>query len=159
VLRYVGGRRDWFAAGRGMAGRRARRVRAGDVARRDVPPCRPGDRIGEVRARVRAGGWDVCMVVNEAGVVFGQLGGAAWAAAGRTPVDAVMTTPTTYRPDALVAALRERMPAGRARALVITDSDGRLVGLVGPREAAGRPAAARPRRRRAAPASRSPGLR
>ncbi|MGH7358768.1 MAG: CBS domain-containing protein, partial [Candidatus Rokuibacteriota bacterium] len=92
MFRYVGGRRDWFAAGGAMKGTRARRPRAGDVARRDVPTCRLDDPLAEVRTRVRASGWDVCLVVNEAGVVLGRLGGAAWAARRGTTVERVMET-------------------------------------------------------------------
>jgi CBS domain-containing protein len=148
VFRYVGGRRDWFAAGLGMEGRRARSARAGDVATRDVPTCRPGERLDEVRDRVRAAGWDVCIVVNETRVVFGHLGATAWAR-GRVPVEGVMKTPTTYRPDTLVEALRERVRAGRPRDLVITDSDGRLVGVVRRRDLEQRPSGGhRPRNRR-----------
>jgi CBS domain-containing protein len=151
VFRYDGGRRDWFAAGGEMAGRRARRRRAGDVARRDVPTCRVDDKLEHVRTRVQAGGWDVCIVVNEAGVVLGRLGGAAWAAAGRTTVEALMRTPTTYRPDVLVEALAERLRGRRAEDLLITNSDGRLMGLVGRQDVERRrPGRGRPRRRRGA---------
>ncbi len=152
MFRYVGGRRDWFAAGLAMAGRRARQVRAGDLARRDVPTCRLGDRIGEVRTRVRASGWDACIVVNEVGVVLGRLGGAAWALAGTTLVEAAMKTPTTYRPDVLAEALRERVRAGRPRDLVITDNDGMLVGLIRPGDLERPPSGGRrPRDRRRRP--------
>ena len=151
MFRYDGGRRDWFAAGGAMAGRRGRRIRAGDVARRDVPTCRVDARLEAVRTRVRAGDWDVCIVVNEAGVVLGRLGAAAWRVPGRTRVDAVMRAPTTYRPDAPVDALGERLRPGRAQHLVITDSDGRLVGLVGRQELVQRRSGrGRRRRRRAA---------
>ena len=39
VFRYVAGRRDWFAAGLPMAGRRARSARVGDgeARRADLP--------------------------------------------------------------------------------------------------------------------------
>src|SRR5262245_21730596 len=113
-----------------MEGRRARRLRAGDVARRDVPTCRLGDRLDEVRTRVRASGWDACIVVNEAGVVLGRLGGAAWTEAGRATVEAVMKTPTTYRPDNLLESLLEVMHRKRAKSLLIIDSDGVLVGVI-----------------------------
>ena len=104
MFRYVAGRRDWFAAGRPMEGRRARRAQAGEMAGRDVPTCRLGDRLGEVRARVRASGWDTCVVVSEAGVVLGRLGRAAWARGRDLPREGD-DTPTTYRPDNLLESL------------------------------------------------------
>jgi CBS domain-containing protein len=136
VFRYTGGRRDWFAAGRGMEGTRARRLQAGAVARRNVPTCRLDDRLSDVRARVRASGSDVCIVVNEAGVVLGRLGHAAWTSRRRaTSVERAMDIPTTYRPDIPLDSLIDH---GRGKAgadLLITDSDGVLIGLVDPRDA------------------------
>ena len=148
MFRYVGGRRDWFAAGGAMEGTRARHPRAGDVARRDVPTCRLDDPLTEVRTRVQASGWDVCLVVNEAGVVLGRLGGAAWAARRGTSVERVMETPTTYRPDNLVASLVEVMRRNRAQSLLITDVDGVLVGVLLRRDAARRRAPGSSGRRR-----------
>lgn len=130
MFRYVGGRRDWFAAGRGMEGQRARHPRAVEAARRDVPTCGLDDRLGEVRTRVRASGWDVCIVVNEARVVLGRLRRAAWAKRGVVSVEEVMETPTTYRPDNLLESLVEVMREKRANSLLISDSDGVLMGLV-----------------------------
>lgn len=134
MFQYPGGRRDWFAAGRGMEGTRARRLQAGAVARRNVPTCRLDDRLSDVRVRVRASGSDVCIVVNEAGVVLGRLGRAAWSSKRRaTSVERALDIPTTYRPDVPLDSLIDR---GRGSAdLLITDSDGVLVGLVDRRDA------------------------
>jgi hypothetical protein len=158
VLRYVGGRREWFAFGHAMEGTRAAHPRGGDVARRDVPTCRLGDRLGEVRTRVRASGWDTCIVVGEAGVVLGRLGPAAWRAPGRTVVEQVMDTPTTYRPDNRLDALVGVMRGKRAKSLLITDPDGVLVGQLR-REDAERQATGRKRSlgARSTPARRRPG--
>ena len=93
-----------------------------------MPTCRPGERLHEVRDRVRAAGWDTCVVVNEVGVVLGRLGGRLGRGTG--PRRGSDDTPTTYRPDTPVEALRERVRAGRPRDFLITDSDGQLVGLV-----------------------------
>jgi CBS domain-containing protein len=146
VLRYVGGRREWFAFGHAMEGARAAQPRGGDVARRDVPTCRLSDRLGEVRTRVRASGWDTCIVVSEGGVVLGRLGPAAWRAPGPTVVEQVMDTPTTYRPDNRLDALVGVMRAKRAKSLLITDPDGVLVGQLR-REDAERQATGRKRGR------------
>ncbi|TMK86300.1 MAG: hypothetical protein E6G44_03940, partial [Actinobacteria bacterium] len=51
----------------------ARLPRAGDVARKDVPTCEMAERLGDVRERVRAAGWNVCVVVNEERIVLGLL--------------------------------------------------------------------------------------
>jgi hypothetical protein len=61
----VAGELDWLAAGLPTEGRNASRPRAGEVARRDAPTCRLDESIGEVRERVRAAGWNACVVVND----------------------------------------------------------------------------------------------
>jgi CBS domain-containing protein len=134
VYRYVGGRRDWFAAGLPMQGTRARRLLAGAVARPDVPTCRLADMPSDVRARLRTSGSAVCIVVDEAGVVLGRLGRPAWRSkSSAASVEDVMDVPTTYRPDNLVESLLERGGAGAE--IVITTSDGVLVGVVSRRDA------------------------
>src|SRR5918999_6027463 len=79
VYRYQPGKADWFAAGLPREGHEARTPRVADVARRDVPTCRIDERVGAVRDRVQAGGWDVCAVVDPhpggLGVVSGEAFG------------------------------------------------------------------------------------
>ncbi len=130
VFDYVAGKADWFAAGLPRAGRDAAVPRAGDAALRDVPLCRLGDRIDEVRQRVTTAGWDQCLVVNEHQIVLGRLRGKAFDAADQTPVEEVMEPgPTTFRPDFLLDALTEQMHKQHVASVVVTTSDGRLVGV------------------------------
>lgn len=130
VSDYVAGEADWFASGLPGEGRDAAIPRAGDVARRDVPTCGPDDRVGEVRERVQAAGWDTCLVVNKERVVLGRLGQKALEADTETTVERVMEAgPTTVRPDAKLAEVVERMRAKNVASVVVTTSDGRLVGL------------------------------
>ena len=71
VYRYTAGKADWLASGLPSAGARASLPRIGDLARRDVPTCTLQERLGDVRERVRAAGWDVCLVVNARRIVLG----------------------------------------------------------------------------------------
>jgi hypothetical protein len=151
VYRYVGGRRDWFAAGLGMDGARARSLLAGAIARRDVPTCGLADTPSAVRARLQAARSATCIVVSDAGVVLGRLGRAAWRSKrSAASVEDVMDVPTTYRPDNLVESLLERGGAGAE--IVITTSDGVLVGVVSRQDARRQLDAFRRRRNRKAPA-------
>ena len=66
---------DWAAMGLPTEGKVAERPRAGDIARQGVPTCRLRDRLGDVRERAEASGWNVCLVVDDMGVVLGRLRG------------------------------------------------------------------------------------
>jgi CBS domain-containing protein len=122
---------DWFAGGLPMKGTRAGIPRAADHARRDVPTCRLDERVGEVQQRVRAAGWNVCVVVNEECVVLGLLETEALETGPEATAEQAMTPgPSTFRPNVTIEEmagyLREH---GMDRAL-ITTLDGKLVGLL-----------------------------
>src|SRR5215470_11001301 len=65
VYDYVAGKLDWMAAGLPTEGTNAQRPRAADLARKDAPTCGLKERLGDVRDRVRAQGWDSVVVVNQ----------------------------------------------------------------------------------------------
>ena len=67
------GIQDWMGAGLPTAGTNAERPRLLDVVRRNVPTCGLGERLGDVRDRVLAEGWEACVVVGDARVVLGLL--------------------------------------------------------------------------------------
>jgi CBS domain-containing protein len=130
VYRYVAGKMDWFAAGLPREGRLAPVARIGDVVQRDAPTCDRADRVGDVRERVEAAGWDRAVVVNSAGVVLGILTGMALReAAAETPVETAMDPgPVTYRPDTPVSQVIEHLHQSHAKAALVTTADGILVG-------------------------------
>src|SRR5579884_675687 len=89
VYDYTAGKLDWMAAGLPTEGTGASRPRAGDLARQEVPTCRLDERLGEVRDRVRARGWNAAVVVNEQRVVLGLLRARELEADGDRGVEAV----------------------------------------------------------------------
>jgi CBS-domain-containing membrane protein len=102
----------------------------GDLVHREVPRCSPAEKLAEVAARM-AGGWSWCAVVDASGVLHGRL--------SRRQVDqhpqstaeeAMENGPSTYRPGTPARELLERMKSGSFEATFVTDSDGRLWGLV-----------------------------
>lgn len=114
-----------------MEGEFARIPKAGDVARRDVPACHLSDRVGEVYERCLALGWKVCLVVNEQNIVLGRLRREAWGADPDTPVQDVMENgPTTFRPDNFLEPLTKRMREKKVGSVIITNSDGALIGIL-----------------------------
>jgi len=131
VYDYEHGKRDWGSFGLPREGTITLEPTAGDAARRDVPTCGLEDDLGVVRERVRAAGWDTCIVVNAMDVVLGRLGRSALRGDDAASVEDAMTEgPSTVRPSIGVSALLDRMRSKGLTSFLITTSDGRLVGLV-----------------------------
>jgi Mg/Co/Ni transporter MgtE len=128
---YAAGKLDWLAAGLPTEGSNARRPRAGNVARRDAPTCGLDERLGEVRARVRAAGFEACVVVNPERVVLGLLRAEELAADPDLRVEQAMRPgPSTFRPYVPIAEVAKFMADHDRTSSPITTSDGRLVGLL-----------------------------
>jgi CBS domain-containing protein len=131
VYDYVAGKKDWGSYGLSREGTNVPARTAGEVAHRDVPTCALDDDLAQVRERVRAAGWDTCIVVNEERVVLGRLGRKAIAADTDETVEQAMSPgPSTVRPSIGTDALLERMRARNLNSYLVTTPDGRLVGLV-----------------------------
>jgi len=131
VYDYRAGIQDWMGAGLPTEGTNTQIPRLVDVVRRDVPTCSLGERLGDVRDRVTAAGWDACVVVSPEQVVLGLLRAGELQADPEMLVDRVMRPgPSTYRPFVSVAEMRRIMSDRDMASSPVTTSDGRLVGLV-----------------------------
>jgi len=120
-----------MGAGLPTEGTNTQRPRLVDVVRRDVPTCSLGERLGDVRERVIAAGWDACVVVSHERVVLGLLRANELQADSHLLVDQVMRPgPSTYRPFVSVADMRGTMIDRNLESSPVTTSDGKLVGLV-----------------------------
>ena len=136
VFNYVAGKADWLASGLPMEGQLADYPRAGTVARTDVPTCRLTDRLGDVRDRTLDADQNVCVVVNDDRIVLGRLRGDALRGDPGATVESVMESgPTTTRPDDPLEAITERLQSARVASILVTTSDGRLVGILYRRDA------------------------
>ncbi|HJR97879.1 MAG TPA: CBS domain-containing protein [Actinomycetota bacterium] len=101
------------------------------MARRDVPTCRSDEPIHEVRDRVRAAGWNACVVVGDDRIVLGLLREEELERGTDEAVERVMRPgPSTYRPNVPVEELAAIMLDKDVPSSPITTSDGRLVGLL-----------------------------
>jgi CBS domain-containing protein len=126
----VDGILDWMAAGLPTEGSQAGH-RVAEVVRRDVPTCRLDEPIRSVRERVREAGWNVCVVVNQEGIVMGLLREAELGRGDEEPVEAVMRPgPSTFRPYVPIATMAHHMLDHALPNSPITTSDGRLVGIL-----------------------------
>jgi Mg/Co/Ni transporter MgtE len=127
----VDGKVDWLTAGLPVEGKTAERPNAADVARRDVPTCRLDETIGEVRNRVRAAGWNACVVVNDEQVVLGLLREAELEKGRDELIEQVMRPgPSTFRPNVPIEEMAQYMVDHNLPTSPITSSDGRLIGLL-----------------------------
>jgi len=120
-----------MGAGLPTEGTDTERPRLADVVRRDVPTCSLGERLGDVRDRAIAAGWDACVVVSQDRVVLGLLRARELRADPDLLVERVMRPgPSTYRPFVSVAEMRRTMIDRNLESSPVTTSDGKLVGLV-----------------------------
>jgi CBS-domain-containing membrane protein len=130
VYDYVASKIDWFANGLPREGKEAETLWVGDLVR-DVPTCAARDRLGEVRQRVLASGYDFCVVLNEHRVLFGVLGGDAL---GKDPEaraeEAMELGPTTIRPNNPVEDVLGSAASQGVKSWLVTNSHGVFLGVV-----------------------------
>ncbi len=135
VYNYAPGKSDWTAAGLPREGESADISQAGDIADRQVPTCGLSESLDDVLRRLPDGDDRLCVVVNEVSVVMGTLylrdRGAMRRAAqsGATAEEAMRAGPPTVRANEQVEPLVERMSDVGVRQVLVTDPEGRLLGL------------------------------
>lgn len=131
VYDYTTGKVDWIAAGRPTEGSGPAERRVLDGLAGQPLTCLPTESAGAVGARMRAGASDLCVVVNEQGIVQGRLLLDKLPETATGPVEDVMEPgPATIRPNDPLDPTRERMRARRVRSLIVTTPDGRLLGVL-----------------------------
>jgi hypothetical protein len=128
VYDYVAGKMDWLARGRDFEGTADLATRHLD---RGVPRCALTTPIDDVRGHVDRDG--ICVVVNDVGVVFGVVD--AKSLDGRTGTiaeDVMRPGVSTIRPSEERDKLDERLASHKVQRIVVTDPDGKLLGLYVP---------------------------
>jgi len=131
VYEYRPGKADWLAAGLPTEGTGSRKPRALRYIARDVPTCRPGERVADAARRAAAAGWDLCLVTNKTGILLGRLDQKQLRGDGAQLVEGAMRPgPSTYRPDVPATELRHLMGHRGIGKLPVTTGDGRLLGVV-----------------------------
>ncbi|MGW2704666.1 rhodanese-like domain-containing protein [Streptomyces sp. NPDC001340] len=131
VYDYVPGKADWLAAGLPTEGPAAESLSAGDVARRAVVTCRADAPAGLVLDRMREAGQAAGVVVDDDQVVTGLLRRREAEAHPGVGVKQVMRPgPATVRANEPLGPLLERMAKAGVDTIVVTDPEGRLLGLM-----------------------------
>ena len=130
VYDYAPGKVDWLARGLPTEAPQRER-RAGDVARDDVATCTADERIGDVRARVESSPYGFALVLSAEGCLLGRLRKRALDGdQDRTAQDAMEPGPSTVRAHEPLEALLERLRDRDLTSAVVTDPEGRLIGIV-----------------------------
>ena len=131
VFDYAAGKADWTSSGLPTEGSMAGQPRAGDIAQRDIPTCSLADRLGDATDRAQDADQNVCIVVDDRGVVLGRLRGDALGEDPGAIVESVMEDgPTTIRADVSLQEITERMRRRRVGSILVTDPEGRLLGIL-----------------------------
>lgn len=120
-----------MAAGLPTEGTNAQRPRAGDLAHMDVPTTGLNEKLGDVKARVLAQGWNAVVVVNEERVVLGLLRAKELEGDPDQLIEKAMRPgPSTFRPYVSLHEMLHFMVDHKLENAPVTTSDGRLVGLL-----------------------------
>ncbi len=131
VYDYVAGKAAWGAAGLPREGRAASEPSSGDAADEHVPTCQLEEGLQPVRERVRATGWQQCIVVNAQRIVLGRIGRRGLGSDQDASVeDAMDEGPSTIRPNVPLAQTLNRLEQQDIQTALVTMSDGRLIGVI-----------------------------
>ena len=136
VMEYKAGKSDWLAAGLPAAGRRASDPTIASVLRADVPRFGLDDRAGYILDSLQSRRWEWAAVVDSRGVLLGKVTAERIKNLDARAADIMEEGPSTYRPDVGLEELLGRMHDHRFDKALVTDPDGRLIGLVTKRDIA-----------------------
>ncbi|SRR5258706_5544636 len=125
------GKVDWMARGLPLEGEKAAESRAIDLAARDVVTCGLDETMGALRERVARSPYSFAFVVSEDGVLLGRLRRAALEGdPGARAEDVMEPGPSTSRPDTPPGQLLAKLDRSQLRTAVLTDPEGRFLGVV-----------------------------
>lgn len=131
VYDYMPGKVDWLARGLPVDGDKAAEPRAIDVARRDVVTCELHTTVGGVRDQVSRSPYGFALVLGPDAVLLGRLHNAALQEHPDARAEDVMQPgPSTTRPDSPPHKLLTKLEQANLRTALLTDPDGRLLGVV-----------------------------
>lgn len=130
VYRYTAGKADWMAAGFEIQGTNAKKPRLRQTLNKNVPTCALRERMENVQLRRRPTD-DICVIVNDRGIVLGVIQGEAWNADPQARVvDVMNSSPRTFRPDLDPKEAMRAMREEEIESALVTTSDGELLGMI-----------------------------
>jgi rhodanese-related sulfurtransferase len=130
VYRYSAGKADWLSANFGTEGTNAKKPRLKNQLIKSVPTCALRERMENVQHRRRPTD-DICVIINDRGIVLGVIQGEAWNADPQSRVAEVMDSgPKTFRPHLDPKQALKEMRDQEVEAALVTTADGELLGIV-----------------------------
>ena len=130
VYDYAAGKADWGSFALPLEGTADSSTRVFHVAETIVPTCQLDESVSDVAARL-PDGWDISIAINEENIVLGTLGRSALHSKRQSAVEDAMTAgPSTIRPSARLDDIATRMRDQNLTRIIVTRSDGVLLGLV-----------------------------
>jgi rhodanese-related sulfurtransferase len=137
VYDYVPGKVDWMAAGLPREGQSAHIPNPGDIAQHTVPTCHFTSSAANAYDRMSTEGHNFCVAVDDNSVVVGMVYLDEQANVNGKSVEQVMRPgPTTVRASEPLQPLIQRMEKVQVDAILVTDPEGRLLGLLDRHQAA-----------------------
>jgi CBS-domain-containing membrane protein len=98
--------------------------------RDDVVTCSLSDRVGDVQRRIEASPYGFALVVAARGTLLGRLRKSACVDLEATVERLMEPGPSTVRPDTDLSQLVKRLRDRGFRTAVVSDPDGKLLGVV-----------------------------
>jgi CBS domain-containing protein len=135
VYDYVPGKADWLAAGLPREGEAAAISFAADIATPVVPTCDYRQSVDAALEQLAATGHGFCVVVSDENVVLGMFYVDEAQPGAGTVADAMCPGPATVRASEPVEPLVQRMRRAGVDGILVTDPEGRLIGLMERRHA------------------------
>jgi CBS domain-containing protein len=130
VYDYAPGKVDWMAHGLPIEGADAEQPTALTLIREDVATCRLDDAVDQVARRLDASPYGFALALSPGRVVLGRVRRSRLTE-DATSVDALLEPgPSTVRPHTPVEDLAARLDGSDVRTLIVTDPEGRLLGVV-----------------------------
>jgi CBS-domain-containing membrane protein len=128
----VPGKVDWLARALPVEGELAGARTAAKLARTDVVTCALDSRAGDVREQVARSPYGFALVVHDDAIVLGRLRMSAMqdAAADATAEQIMSPGPSTVRADTGAEELAKKLDSKSLKTAVVTDPEGRLIGVV-----------------------------
>lgn len=127
---YTGGKADWISEGWETERAGEARREARDVLATDFATCGPNDDAAGLVDRVTEAG--PVLVLNDEGILLGRVGPRQLhdVAEGATAEEVMHPGPATVRPFEPLDPLLERMAKANVTEMVVTSTEGRLIGVV-----------------------------